>query len=67
MTDESTINLAAQVRAWRGELPAWRAAELLGIPVRTLNGIEQGRPFRYEQLLLAAIAAIEPQKAEANG
>jgi hypothetical protein len=56
---EQTIDLAAQVKAWRGKVPAWRAADALGIPVRTLNGIEQGRRFRYQQLLLAAIKAIK--------
>lgn len=64
----TAANLAAQVKAWRGNLnlPAHEAARLLGIPKRTLDGIEQGRPFRYEQLLLTAIRAIEPNEAK-NG
>jgi sugar (pentulose or hexulose) kinase len=43
--------LADAVKKWRGDLSAQKAADILGIPVRTLNGIEQGRGFRYAQLL----------------
>jgi hypothetical protein len=57
------IELASQVKAWRGDLPVRVAADLLGLPKRTLDGIEQGRPFRYEQLLLAAMKAINPNEA----
>jgi hypothetical protein len=49
--------LAAELKAWRGKVPAWKAAEILGIKVRTLNGIEQGRGFNYPSLLLTALEA----------
>jgi hypothetical protein len=38
-------------------MSASAAAELLGLPVRTLEGIEQGRPFRYEKMLRLALKA----------
>ena len=41
-------------RAARG-LSAAAAAEHLEMPVRTLEGIEQGRPFRYEKILRLAL------------
>lgn len=52
--------LAHLVKGWRDEIgmPASRAAQLLGIPPRTLNGIEQGRGFRYTRLLVLAIQAF---------
>jgi hypothetical protein len=51
-------DLAAQVKAWRGKVPARIAAELLGIPKRTIDNIEQGRGFPYPQLLLHALKTI---------
>lgn len=52
-----TKSLADTVRAWRSErgISAAAAAELLGLPRRTLEGIEQGRPFRYEKMLRLAL------------
>lgn len=58
--------LAAIVKRWRGVtldrphgiFPASRAAQMLGIPKRTMEGIEQGRGFRYPQLLILAIRAF---------
>ena len=52
-------DLAAQVKAWRGRVPARQAAAILGIPWRTLENIEFGRGFRYEQLLRHAIQTID--------
>jgi DNA-binding XRE family transcriptional regulator len=51
--------LAAAVKAWRAErgISAATAADLLGLPQRTLEGIEQGRPFRYEKMLRLAMKA----------
>jgi DNA-binding XRE family transcriptional regulator len=51
--------LAAVVKAWRSarDLSAAAAAEVLGLPRRTLEGIEQGRPFRYEKMLRLALKA----------
>jgi DNA-binding XRE family transcriptional regulator len=47
------------VKAWRSErgLSAAAAAEALGLPRRTLEGIEQGRDFRYEKMLRLALKA----------
>ena len=52
-------SLAQLVKAWRVArgLSAMAAAEFLGLPVRTLEGIEQGRPFRYEKMLRLALRA----------
>ena len=52
-------SLAAAVKAWRAArgISAADAAEVLGLPVRTLEGIEQGRPFRYEKMLRWALKA----------
>lgn len=52
-----TKSLAETVKAWRiGKgLSAAAAADMLGLPVRTLEGIEQGRPFRYEKMLRLAL------------
>jgi hypothetical protein len=60
MTNE---DLAAEVKAWRGKVPAWKAAEALGLPKRTLDGIEQGRGFRYADLLRVAMSAIKIEQA----
>lgn len=49
--------LAAAVKAWRGSVSAKLAARELGLPERTLNFIEQGRGFRYPELLLRALKA----------
>lgn len=52
-------SLAETVKAWRTArgLSAVAAAELLGLSARTLEGIEQGRPFRYEKMLRLALNA----------
>lgn len=54
-----TKPLAETVKMWRAEqgLSAAGAADVLGLPQRTLEGIEQGRPFRYEKLLRLALKA----------
>jgi hypothetical protein len=51
-------DLAAQVKAWRGKLPARKAAPLIGVPWRTLEHIEAGKGFRYPQLLRIAMQAV---------
>jgi hypothetical protein len=56
----SDAQLADEVKNWRGPIPARKAAEVLGIPERTLNGIEQGRGFRYPRLLKLAMQSIVP-------
>ena len=54
-----TKALAEAVKAWRSArgISAAAAASLLGLPARTLEGIEQGRPFRYEKMLRLALMA----------
>lgn len=51
--------LAQLLKEWRAArgLSASAAAEFLGLPSRTLEGIEQGRPFRYEKMLRLALNA----------
>ncbi|MDX0262944.1 hypothetical protein GOC60_17330 [Sinorhizobium meliloti] len=56
-TDLSAADLAKKIKEWRGKMPAHEAARQLGIPKRTLDGIEQGRGFRYPRLLQIAMAA----------
>ena len=55
------MNLAEFIKDWRkrSELSQTKAATLLGMPARTLQGIEQGRPFKYERLLILAINNIQ--------
>jgi DNA-binding XRE family transcriptional regulator len=54
---DPAAELAEALKRWRekAQLPANRAAQLLGIPRRTLEGIEQGRGFRYPRLLILAL------------
>ena len=54
---KKALPLAETVREWRAArgLSAAQAAERLEISVRTLEGIEQGRPFRYEKILRLAL------------
>lgn len=49
--------LAAYLREWRADngLTVEKAEDILGIPARTLEGIEQGRGFRYPKLLMEMI------------
>jgi len=63
----SAASLAQLARRWRrggkdvGEymFSSARAAELLGMPARTYEGIEQGRGFRYPQLIYLAISSFD--------
>ena len=50
-------SLAETLKDWRATrcLSAAAAAERLEISVRTLEGIEQGREFRYEKILCLAL------------
>lgn len=61
--DITATTLAQTLREWRGAMTAREAAELLGLPKRTLDGIEQGRPFRYERMLRLAMAAQKQKPA----
>jgi hypothetical protein len=59
MSGQMDIDLAAQVKAWRGDSSIRQAADVLGIPRRTLEGVEQGRGFRYPALLRHAMQTIK--------
>lgn len=48
--------LARLVKLWKGERSTRAAAADLGLPTRTLEGIEQGRGFRYPRLLIRAMS-----------
>lgn len=63
-----TAELATFIKNWRAGrgIPATEAARLLGVPVRTLQGIEQGRGFSYPGMLMLAIEALDRREA-ANG
>lgn len=50
--------LAQAVKAWRGTATAREAAKALGLPTRTLEGIEQGRGFRYPEMLKNSLARL---------
>ena len=54
--------LAQEVKAWRanGGFTAEAAANVLGIPKRTFEGIEQGRGFPYPLLLRIALGSKKP-------
>jgi DNA-binding XRE family transcriptional regulator len=56
MTNEE---LAAAVKMWRGKVSAKKAAELIGVPWRTLEYIEAGNGFRYPELLRIALRTIK--------
>lgn len=60
-TESEKVELAAAVREWRAGRTMKEAAESLGMPWRTLEGIEQGRGFRYPALLKRALVRNEVQ------
>jgi len=59
MTIQEKYDLAKAVRAWRGAMTMKEAAELIGIPWRTLEGIEHGRGFSYPEMLKIAMTATK--------
>ncbi|MCA1404628.1 helix-turn-helix domain-containing protein [Ensifer sp. IC3342] len=58
--------LAETVKAWRerADISAREAAEKLGMSRRTLEHIEQGRPYSNERLLRLAIEALEKKEEQ---
>ncbi|WP_431322543.1 XRE family transcriptional regulator [Rhizobium sp. YTU87027] len=54
------MELSETVKEWRrdGALTQSRAAEILKMPLRSLQHIEQGRSFRYPTILALAIEAL---------
>lgn len=57
--ERERIELANLVKTWRGEHSVRAAADMLGVPARTLEGVEQGRGFRYAKMLALALRAFE--------
>ena len=55
MTDFPTRSIAAELKAWRVKLGVSQAggAELLRVPVRTLQGWEAGKPCSLAGAILA--------------
>ena len=53
----SPKSLPDTMREWRASrgLNTADAGEALGMSARTIEGIEQGRPFRYEKILRLAL------------
>lgn len=54
------LQLPELVRLWRKVFGynTKQAGEILGVSPRTIEGIEQGKPFRHEQLLRLALAYV---------
>lgn len=61
--------LGQAMQGWRLEmgLTVKGAAELIGISWRTLEGIEQGRGFRYPKMLMHCLIAIDNDSKAAGG
>lgn len=60
LTDQEKMDIAELVRGFveEGNLTVSRAAQMLGIPKRTLENVVQGRGFPYPKLLALAIQAF---------
>lgn len=56
---QTAAQLATDVKEWRGDVSLAKAAPYLGIPRRTLEGVEQGRGFVYPDLLKIAMRAAK--------
>jgi DNA-binding XRE family transcriptional regulator len=58
---DDKAEIAAMLKEWRGaaQMTQARAAQVLGIPKRTYEGIEGGKGFAYPQLLALAIHACK--------
>ncbi|PLU08444.1 transcriptional regulator [Sinorhizobium medicae] len=58
--------LAEAIKAWRhrADISAREAAEKLGMSRRTLEHIEQGRPYKNETILRLAIERLEATDGE---
>lgn len=63
------ISLDSLVREFRvkNELSRDGLAVLLGMSSRTLEGIEYGRPFKYERMLRSALVTIDKGLGEYDG
>jgi DNA-binding transcriptional regulator YiaG len=58
-------NIAEYVIAWRNSLDLTReqAAELMGVPVRTVEGWELGRPPQHPDLILRMMILLFEHKS----
>lgn len=56
------------VKAWRSRqgISGTKAASLLDMSSRTLEGIEQGRSFSYERMMRLAIERLEIGDGDAS-
>ena len=61
LDSNDSAELAELVKSWRSKagINTATASDLLGLPVRTIEGIEQGRGFKYSKLLVLAIEAFD--------
>jgi transcriptional regulator with XRE-family HTH domain len=66
MALDEPADLASAIKAWRGKVPLRVAAEVLGIPRRTLENIEQGRRFPYPTLLFHFLNTVELNDGQAS-
>jgi len=57
----SEPSLSDLMRAWRAArgLNTAETGQRLGMSPRTIEGIEQGRAFRYEKILRLALKALD--------
>ncbi len=55
------MELGEAIKQWRAAagITQPKAAELLGMPLRTIQHIEQGRPFTYDAMMRLAIEALK--------
>jgi hypothetical protein len=60
-TETDKAELANLLKDWRvkTDTSVQLAETVLGIPARTIEGIEQGRGFRYPRLIVLALQALE--------
>ena len=63
------LMLAKMAAGWRSfmKISIKQAAEFLDMPPRTLEGVEQGRGFRYPLMLIHAMIDIDKVSREARG
>jgi transcriptional regulator with XRE-family HTH domain len=62
------MELDEQLKAWRerAKLSQTKAAAALGLPVKTLQHIEQGREFKSAKMLLLAMKGWEVEHGAAQ-
>lgn len=60
------IDLDFYLKDWRQRagLTQVQAAKELGMPVTTYRGIEQGRPFTYQRMMVLAVEELQSRRAK---